>query len=296
MLKDFQNWKVLVVKLIFLFNIFIYKMTKNNLSKYFEYFKANFIILFKKLIEYKANFFVCFIEHIIYFSSIVLIFNIIFSNFADVISWKLSDYVLFFVLIDWICASTGIFIWRMPDLRNIIIKGDFNIFFLRPINRFISYFLHNLNGNTLIYTIINPIIHITTLIIFFDIELHNILFGVLIWILVWIGYISLYEFLHSFEFIYKSSSRTMNEVFNELNYSLANQYPYQFFNKLNFKTILLIISPLFFVGSLLIPILRNYPIWNLRLQIFILILSIIIFIIGIIINWKIGLKKYEAYG
>jgi len=265
-------------------------------KKSFDYVKANFFILKQNLIEYKANVFMCFIEHLVYFSSIVLIFNIIFSNFSEVINWKLSDYVLFFVLIDWICASSGIFVWRTPSLRHSIIQGDFNIILLRPIPKFLGYFFSNLNGNLLIYTIMNPIIHITTLIIFFNIELHNIFIAIMIWTLVLINFTLMYEFFHSFEFLATSSSRSIKIIFDEINYSLANNYPLQFFNKLDLKGILLFLSPLFFVGSLIIPILRNYPIWNFQLQIFILLISIIIFITGIYINWRYGLKKYEAYG
>lgn len=71
-------------------------------------------------------------------------------------------------------------------------------------------------------------------------------------------------------------------------------YPYQFFEKTGFKVFLLII-PSFFVPSLLVPILRGYEIWNLNIQLIILFSMIIFCSIGLFLNWKFGLKRYNAY-
>lgn len=261
-----------------------------------DYIRVNFFIVFKKMLEYKSNFFFFAIEHIIYIASLSISFNIFFSQFFEIISWQLEDYILFFVLMDWISAIGGIFFWRWPFLNQLITKGDFNIFLVRPINVFWGYFFSNLNSGLLVYTIINPIIHLFILIYFFDIQIYNIFLGILIWVAVFVCQVLVSECVHSFEFLKKGSSISIYRLTDTINYGYANQYPFQLFNGVKYKGFFLIFTPMFFIGSLLIPILRGYPIWNIELQLTILFALFVICLGVLVFNWKYGLKRYEAFG
>jgi len=267
-------------------------------NKYLEYIRTNFNIATKNLFEYKLNaIFLC-IEHTIYFLAIVLLFKVVYNNFSDVINWSLEDYVLLYIIFDLIAATSGVFVLRNERLNMSIRSGNFNIFLLRPLPPFFSYFFANMKNKAFFWIIFNPIIHFSFYFYFFDwnIPIFNTLLAIPFILLIWILYVAFREFCYSLELIKKGLSWFFIHNLGTFTNTFTRQYPYQFFDSIKYRAILLLISPLFFISSLVIPILKNYPIWNLKLQIFIVLTSIIIFTIGTYINWYFGLKKYEAYG
>jgi hypothetical protein len=72
-------------------------------------------------------------------------------------------------------------------------------------------------------------------------------------------------------------------------------YPYQFFGESSYK-LLLLFFPLFITSSLIIPILLGSSVDDLMLKISVFLGIFLFSLLILIVNWKYGLKKYEAYG
>jgi hypothetical protein len=72
-------------------------------------------------------------------------------------------------------------------------------------------------------------------------------------------------------------------------------YPYQFFGESSYK-LLLLFFPLFITSSLIIPILLGSSVDDLMLKISVFLGIFLFSLLILIVNWKYGLKKYEAFG
>ena len=117
---------------------------------------------------------------------------------------------------------------------------------------------------------------------------------ILLSIFIMLSFVLTDYFLNSFEFHFKKTGNMLALIYSAT-YDFLTNYPFQYFMQSKFKYFLFLFGTTF-TASLIIPILNNTPVWNLKLQIFILSSLIILLTIGIYINWKYGLKKYEAFG
>ena len=263
------------------------------MSRELNYIKTGMFLTWKKMLEYKANTYSAILAQIIYFVSQFLVLFVISSNFGDVIGWSFLDFVFYLLLFDFVETIAGFFIWGRSDLKSMIVKGELNCYINRPLNKFICFNASIFSAGGTIMLFITSIF-LVFFILFFNVELYNILFGIFIAFLIIIFHIVLRKFVESINFFNFGVSYFLRETVYRSQRIFTN-YPAKFFQGGFFRIIFMII-PLFFVSSLLLPVLRNKEVWNLNLQIFILVSLIIVFGFGIFIFWKFGLKKYEAYG
>ena len=259
------------------------------------YLKANLVILWKRVIEYKANFFMYAIEHVLYMGSFLFFMDILYNLFFHTLEWDFKDYVLFFVLADWIVAFGGTFCFKTQHIIEQILRGTFNLHLYRPINRFLSYLFADFNLDLAIYALMNPILHIGAL-IYFEVDLQNVFYGALFWFLILVLFIALFNFVDSLNLIKVKITESFDVFLDTMTFETSRNYPFHFFKSFENRILLFFIGPLFFVGSLVVPILRGYDIWNFWLQAGILLGLIIAFSLGTFINWRVGLKRYEAFG
>lgn len=248
--------------------------------------------MFKRAVEYKANLYSVFLEQFFYMASLFIMFNILFTNFGSVIGWNFKDFILFMILADFLWIFIGMIVWR-DWLKYDIIKGNFNLYILKPFNTFYFYFTFLFSHYALIYVILTFFIY-SGFIIYFQVELFNIFLGLLVMILIGIFSVAFIEFIRSLDWLFLGFSMAVWSSVWHINNNLKN-YPAQFFGKSTFRFFLLIF-PNYFVAVLLIPIFRGYEVSEFWFLIKVLISLTFIFILGIYFVWKYGLKNYEAFG
>lgn len=261
--------------------------------KNINYLLVNLKIGWQKLIEYKMNLYIASFEQTFYYLGYFVFFFVISNNFSDIINWTLRDFLLFMMLVDIVHVIGSLFHWKM-DLKDAITTGDLNLYLTKPLNGFIGYTFSNLPSSTYIFLITN-LIALPIIILYFNIQLHNIFASTLIFIGILFATFSFYFFINSINFHSYGLKYIISNLADIGTYELSKNYPHQFFKRTSFKFFLFVL-PMFFVSSLLVPMLRDYPILNINLQIIILIFVILFFSCCTWINWHLGLKKYEAYG
>jgi len=249
--------------------------------------------MFKTLIEYKANFYSMFIEQFFYILTDIAFFLLFGSLFSDIIGWEIVDFVIFAILVDFFRAFPGIFAWGKGVSENIK-NGNFNNNLNKPLNPFLKHYFSDLSSVGIFYIITN-LISFFFIIYYFEIQVNNIFMLLIVMILILIVGILFNLFYQSLGFIVLDiDSNVLDPIFQSM-YGIVNQYPAQYFTRTKLVYVIFII-PAAFIGSLFIPLMRNYEIWNINYQLTILVILIIFFIIGTIFNWSYGLKKYEAFG
>jgi len=277
--------------LINILNLIYLKMTINNFKRNIDYIKTSFFIMWRRLIEYKINFYFGILEQLSYFVFQYVFFFVVFSSFGDIIGWEFIDYILFFLLIDLIRVTAGLFIWKR-GVGDLIIDGGLNVYLARPISVFIKHYFSEIEPAAIFY-VITDIIAIGLILFFIKVEYFS-LFIFLLLLLIYLTFIS-YAFLDSFSFFKKKLGSVFVYTFYNPIMMVMDDYPAQFFKKLKYKQVLNIF-PVFYVGLLLIPLLRGYEIDNLLFYINLIISLSSLFTLLTLIIWHKGLKKYEAYG
>lgn len=244
------------------------------------YFQA-----FKQIKEYPINFW-----SIVYFDislTIVYLFfySIIQSLSLNFLSWTYLDFILLYVTIQMISKGTYFFILR--SLNKQLLLGDLNIWKSKPINPFIGMSSRAKDGA--IFT--------TFIFLFFLIILYlygpyqNIFQGILLLFFSLIYYIVYTDFFESLAFFIKQNNFIIR-ISKDVAY-LNDRFTPKVFEgtKLNF----LFYLPTALFGFYFIELVNNRFDYLSKYFIFIII-SFLIFIFGNYILWKIGLKKYEAFG
>lgn len=264
---------------------FIIKMGRN-----WNYFKANFKLMWINTIEYKTNLYTSLAILIIYSVIGLLSFILIGDIFDEYIDWEVADFVIFYVLQYFVGIIAGFFSWG-KELHYTLTQGNLNQFLTKPLNPFIGYIFHTLTGWQLISAIFRFFLLIAVF-IYFKIVPQNILLVILIILLINILVFVIHQFLESLEFIkYKLSSIGDSYwEFTEVFYT----NPAPLFQRFPVKT-LLYLWEFYYTGLLLVPLIRGYEITNFGIHFYPLVGFIVLFGIGTLINWHYGLKKYEAY-
>ncbi len=259
---------------------------------YLIYFFENFKISFKSLIEFKTNLYNLILIEL--FLAIAFVsFSFIFSeNFGDIIGWNFIDFLLLYYIVQLANDISGFFVYN-KGLSYKLKEGSLNTYLSKPGNVFLNYIL-GFSFNTIIPVTIYSLI-VTFLLFYIKITLFSLFILVLFFIFLLVILVLWYHFLSSFAFYFLKLGEVLLSIFYFSISDMAQSYPFQFFSKLKIKLFLLLI-PTFIVSSIIIPILRGSEIYNLKLQILFFIIFFLISFFGLIINWKIGLKKYEAFG
>ena len=273
-----------------------YFKNKNNVKtdfrKYVDFIKANFFILYKKLLEYKINLWSSILLQIVFLSVNLFFVLIISSNFGDIIGWDNYDFLLLVFLSDIIWVLTGIFLWSRPLFYEIK-KGYLNVIINKPLSNLFKKLFLDLNESAFVMLILDIPFLMFILLFILKINILKILFLILI-----IFYLSFFilifvYFLESFDFYYLGLGESLRKFINI--FEIVDSYPYQFFKNFKFRFIFLIFSITYV--SFIIPYIRGYePLSYLLKYLLISFILFIIFFIGTVYNWKRGIKKYEAYG
>lgn len=268
-----------------------FKMEKLGFKHYFNYFKENFIVSFKSLVEYKTNLYnLLFIEVFLAFSMLTFGF-VLAENFSEQIGWTFFHFILLYYISMLVNDLAGMFYFN-KSLFYRLTEGNFNSYLSKPGNPFLIY-IFSYSFNVLISVSIYTVI-LTVLFIYLKFSILNIFIALLVMFFSIILYVYFYHFLNSVSFFSLKSGEFLTRFLWNGN-RLAGTYPYPFFNKLKYKFFMLIF-PGFITSALTIPILFGDSIFDLKYQLIFLVILFLISFFGVKFMWKIGLKRYEAFG
>lgn len=263
--------------------------TKQFNKRYLELFRTQVFIMFQTMKEYKANLYSVFLIQIIFVSISYFTSFIIASNFGEIIGWSFIDFLVYQAIIKIIYQFSGIFLWG-KSISYSIIYAQFNNHLVMPLNIKLKYYFNNLSSSGYIYILFSLIELLILLIFFYQRELNYslLLFTVII---LMIYHFFIHQSLETMGFHYKKLDTALLKLYYPIT-NILSSYPINYFQFFKFKNILIFIPHsilvfIIFPSSITISLTLFYVIF------IIIILSLITIVI---LNWKLGLKKYEAYG
>ena len=257
-----------------------------NLNKNWKILKELFNRGLKENKEYKINFWSLILFDIALIIS-YMTFYLIYSNLvSDLIGWENFDFLFYFILLGIISKIKHIFgnKYLVSDIRS----GDLNNYLTKPVNiYFFSNIIKTVNG--LSFTILIFIFLIIPFLFFYDFTFNTFLLFIFVLLFSCIFEFVFSNFLFSFSFLTKSDF--IWQLIQKIRNDVEIPTPKIFDNKFEFNFFMLIPS---LIGSFwLVEILKgNFYVLNYFIYAVILLL---LFCLGTYINWKIGLKNYEAF-
>jgi len=256
-----------------------------------NYILTTLNIKFKALKEYRTNVYMAFYANFMFILITTLFLKILVNNFGILIPWKLNEWIFFIINFEFIHFLSGI-LWFNCNLKKNLLEGNLNTYLTKPKNVFLQFVFLNIGSIALILGLLYLILFILYL-IFIKI---NLLYFTLTFIFSIIGGIFnviLFQYIISFSFFFKNANMIKDNLLNIQR--VTEKHPAVMFPN-SFQFIFAFI-PLVYYSAYATHFLFGYMKIE---QFFILFLQLIflifIFSIGLYYNWKIGLKKYEAFG
>lgn len=265
---------------------------------YWNYFKQNFKISFKTATEYKGNLISILMENTIYFIITILFGYILFENVFSISSFGFKEFLLLVFLLGIYNETVGMFWYgSFSSLDTLIKTGDFSNYVLsRPLNPFLGFLLIR-RFNALPFIILDLAMYLPLIIYYFNFQLLPLLISILIMIFLILFGVLVIRFLDSFCWHFLEARKILlyQLYFQGIQHNVG-KFPMLFFSKNPIILIFLSGFPFYYISMWIIPLLTIGTFQIQRYEIIVLCSISIISIIGIYFNWKIGLKKYEAYG
>lgn len=261
--------------------------TKQFNKRYLDFLKVNLFLMKQYTKEYKVNIYSAISVQIVYTMMSYFILFVIASNFGSIIGWSYIDFIMYGIL-GRLSSQLFLFLLWGKNISQTIIGGNFNQHLVRPLNVAYKYFTSNLTPIGLLY-LISSCIELIVISLLFDSSIELSLYSVSVILFIGIIDALVYETIESFGFLVKKLEQSIMMFIHPF-HRIQNNYPIPFFIKTSIWKIFLITSNAFLVLFLFPHDFNTNIIWY-----FIPILLLVLILI-LINNWKIGLKKYEAYG
>lgn len=264
-----------------------------DFKHYFFYFLVNQKLSIKIKTEYMVHFFVDFLYMII--SSIVLFIfaDVLANNFNSVIGWDKVDFLTFFFLLPFVLNIGYSLVLGNKLAKYYIKKGDFNILLVKPGNIFFNYLFKHNRASQIFYFIVRSLIFLPFVLLYQDFTIFSFILGIIYCLFLAVNLLLLLICLDSFTWIFLELGDYFFSFFDNVNNVLKN-YPGVFFHEMEFAYLLSII-PIYHVATVALPLFKGVKVDFLS-SIFLIIILNLILIIIIIMNWRYGLRRYEAFG
>jgi ABC-type uncharacterized transport system permease subunit len=256
-----------------------------------SYLKENFIVSYKRIFEYKANLFGTIISSLMWWISTIIFLLVLNSNFGDVIGWGVKDFVLYLIIVVIVVDFQGLFFWG-KNLTQDILSGRINQFLFRPMDPKYLYTMERISGDAIINILFDIVVIIATIFVL-GYNWMNVLLGILALLLVLILINGFRLFVRSLNFVSFGFAEFFYN-FEDNIWKTVRTYPPQFFSRVKYWQIALII-PWLFSGTFVVPIFTGKEAWMIDVQLYIVLGLIILFYGLYSFIWRWGLKKYEAY-
>jgi len=255
--------------------------------------KESFFMRMKVLREYKSNLYSGLLAST-GFSLVLLLFFSTFSNqFSIILNWTYKDYLFAIIISQFTALLFGSLAYGLSLSRELL-DGNLNVYLTKPI----SVFLQQLNNTFLEEVIIISPIYFFLLIIYLifiypEFSFVRLFISMIFICFAGILFITTMRMFDSFAFFIKHFD--LGHLYMQSFYETFDIYP-----AIMFKNTLKLISFFFanaYYGARVTEYFMGRTDFDTLLMYlaFILVL-IIVCIVVIFMNWKIGLKKYEAFG
>jgi ABC-type uncharacterized transport system permease subunit len=258
---------------------------RNCIQKYFDFIKERIKIGLKEAFEYKLNTWSAILMNTVYVGVMMIFFLTLSPLLENVLSWKIKDYFLYLII--GLVMSKFLILFSLKQLAKNILLGAFNTVLVKPINPFL-FFSTQFGGAVFVTLGIFFFLMIAFILLFYKISLTFIIYFIFS-----IFYISLFSsFFSSTAFFMKENSMFIN-IPRKLN-NRVREFTPKSFETYSFGS-LLYLFPSAATGFILVEFLKgNFEYIPIILKI--IFPSFLIMVMGIYLMWKIGLKKYEAFG
>ena len=276
-----------------------YDVEVGYIKYHLKYYLENFKVSFKTMIEYKANLLCIVFDSFFNFLVVSLFGFVMFEFVLDSMAFTYGQYLLFMYLLNVYLDTVGMFWYSSKHSLDTMIKnGELSLLFVKPMNKFFG-FLFKKGFNTVPFFIIDGLFFIPLILFLvdFNISIFTLLCAILLLILLMMLGIIFVKFLESFCWIFIEARKILliNFYLNGIQHNLS-RFPMLFFKENLFILIPLSGLPFYYISMWVIPLLTGGGFEVKLYEITMLSLISIISIIGITINWRYSLKRYEAYG
>lgn len=267
--------------------------TPSGWKRNLNYVLTQFSILLKKNTEYKANLYMALINNFGLLTSEIIFLSVLYSNFSEIINWQYHEFVFYIIIMNFMTRISGTF-WFAMRLRNQLIKGTLNTYLTKPINIFTQYIFNTLAIQASLVSLIYAIALIVYLIYYYQI-IDIARLTLLIPFLTLAGFFTviILRYFDSIAFFIKQN-QFITQIYTSMN-QLVKNYPIIIFD--NFINKIGYILGMAYFGAYSTQFLFGHMDYTefFNLNLILIILTIILSTL-LYTNWKIGLKKYEAFG
>jgi ABC-2 type transport system permease protein len=262
------------------------------MGRYKEYLKESIKIQLKQIKEYKANFYFSTFLTLFYTAIMIIFLNVVYGQFNDMLNWSFNEYYFFVVFSAMVVMPCAPFYFNQI-LNRFLLWGIITIYSTRPLNTAFQYYVNTIN---LVFAV--PMIYYAIALIYFFLYMEKFLLIKFLFVLVFslfggLFIILLYRTIDALAFFMKGNL-TLSSFFQQTT-GTFNRFPVTMFDGW-IKTLAFILPNVYF-NAYATEIYFGKISYLQALDLFyIMITFIIILTTTIFFLWKIGLKKYEAFG
>lgn len=262
-----------------------------NIKRQLNYFKEWFIVDTKLNLEYKINFVSTTVITTISFFSVFMFVSIFKNKFSEFLI--LTDAMVYFYMFNtfFFMLMFGTFTYS-KYLQKRLLSGLINTFAVKPLPIIFQYFLQSARTRRA-YIALFHLIGLIVTVVCYHLPVVKVLISLIISLLGGIMFTTFIMFIDSFAFFMKSVS--YQGLYFQVN-DFIRDYPYMFFKDAPLFKIL-IITPIIYISS--VPTMYVFNIIdNKELLNYVILMLLTTLILGILTHymWKVGLKRYEAFG
>ena len=247
---------------------------------------ARIKLAFKENIEYKVNLYSAIAINLVMILVALLFFSVYIKFSGVVLNWSYTDFILYSFIV--LAGSKAHYLFAIRSFKTQLLKGHLNNGLIRPVNPYIFHSMFYLMGPVLIiFPFLLFIIY--SMLIYYSYT--NVFFFTIFFIFAFFYCSFFYSFFGSLAFFIKENDFLVSTA-NSLN-NVVEVYTPKMFQSVSTTYIYIFPSAIF--GFLSIELLKGNATLLLKLLPYI-IATFFIMIISIYFIWKIGLKRYEAFG
>jgi hypothetical protein len=259
---------------------------KSIIGRHLSFLYESFLISIQSAKEYKVNMYSMIGFDVILILSRLLAFSVILSIVAEIIQWNILDYFMWYVLV----LIYWKFYWmhNLRDFNRILLKGDLNTAFTKPINPYVFICSGRMSFNNFVSGIILAFT-------IFGVGMYqgysNYVFAFLIMLFGIVSFLITRNLFESIAFFSKNQN-VLQTVYDEFD-SITLRFTPKLFQETFFKNIVYLFTGV--TGYFFVEILKGH--FEELLFFLPYILGVFIFsCFGLYLLWHYGLKKYEAFG
>lgn len=260
------------------------------MGRYAQFVLSNSLLNLKQILEYKANLFFSLAISLIYML-VHLLFVLLFKDqFTVLFDWDLSK-ILFFIFISQFAFQFAAAFYFHSNLQQEILSGKLNLYLTRPLNTFVQYFFMSGSLRPLFAALMHFFL-LCGLIVVYHIPLTYFFPAFMFLITSILFTIIFMRCIEAFSFVFKADRSIIKQIVADVTITV-HTFPATIFEG-TLKKLLLFLPQVYYsayVTTIFFGDLSNYA---MLLETQVILMSILALVT--VILWKVGLKRYEAYG